>query len=49
MRQVCVEIGGGLSMVDLLIKVACFVKNANYSFNIKGADHNKLVQGGYLY
>jgi hypothetical protein len=33
-------IGGRLSTVDLLIKVACFVKNVNNVFNIKGADLN---------
>jgi hypothetical protein len=27
--------GGGLSTVDLLIKVACFVKDVNNIFNIK--------------
>ncbi len=27
--------GGGLSPVDLLIKVACFVKNVNNIFNVK--------------
>jgi len=41
--------GGRLSTVDLLIKVACFVQNVNNIFNVKGADLNKLVQGGQLY
>ncbi len=38
---------GRLSTVDLLIKLACFVKNANCIFNIKGANLNYLVQGQY--
>ncbi len=41
-------IGGRLSTVDLLIKVACFVKNVNNIFNIKEADLNLLIQGGQL-
>jgi hypothetical protein len=32
--------GSVLSTVDLLIKGACFVKEVNYIFNIKGADIN---------
>jgi hypothetical protein len=41
--------GERLGTVDLLFKVACFVNNVNHIFNIKGADLNKLVQGGQLY
>jgi len=42
---------GRLGTVDLLIKVAYFVKNVNHIFNIKKEliDLNKLVQGGQLY
>jgi hypothetical protein len=37
---------GRLRTVDLLIKVACFVKKLNNNCNIKGPDLNELVQGG---
>jgi hypothetical protein len=41
--------GGMLSAVDLLIDVACFVKEVTNIFTIKRADLNKLVRGGQLY
>jgi len=41
--------GRGLSTIDLLIKLACFVKKENNIFNIKGADLNYLEQVGQLY
>jgi hypothetical protein len=41
--------GGRLSTLDLLIRVACFVKNLNNIFNIKGGNQNWLVQGGQPY
>jgi hypothetical protein len=34
------NVGERFSTVDLLIKVACFVKNVNNTFNIKVADLN---------
>ncbi len=40
---------GRLSTVDLLIKVACFVKEVKIFSIQKGADLNWLVQGGQLY
>jgi len=41
---------GRLSTVNLLIKVACFVKKENTNFKIKKAAHlNLLVHGGLLY
>jgi hypothetical protein len=38
-----------LSWFNLLINLACFLKNVNSIFNIQGADLNKLAQGGQLY
>jgi hypothetical protein len=40
---------GRLSTVDLLIKVACFVKRVNNNLILKGEYINLLVQGGQLY
>ncbi len=49
LNQILIESGnpywrGRLSKVDLLIKIACFVKNICSA--LKAADMNKLVQGG---
>ncbi len=41
--------GGRLSTGDLLIKVDCFDKKQIISSIFKGADLNRLVQGGQLY
>ncbi len=43
------NLGGRLSTVDLLIKLACFGKNVNNIFCKKGAKLNLLVQGGQQY
>ncbi len=40
---------GKLSTVDPLIRVGCFVKQVSYIFQWKGANLNKLVQGGQRY
>jgi hypothetical protein len=37
-----------LSTIDLLVKMACFVKNKNI-FSIKTSDLNDIVQGGQSY
>jgi hypothetical protein len=42
------NLGERLSTVDLLIKIACFVKNVNKLSIQKGADLSLLVQGGQL-
>jgi hypothetical protein len=41
--------GGRLSTIDLLIKVARFVKKSRLFWIQKRADRNLLVQGGQLY
>ncbi len=41
--------GRRLCRIDLLIKVACFVKEVKIYFNIKAADLSLLVQGGQSY
>ncbi len=38
-----------VSMVDLLIKAACFVKKANNVSNIKSSRSKLVRQGGQLY
>jgi hypothetical protein len=40
---------GSLSMVDHLIKVACFVKIVNNVFIVESSNLNYLGQGGQLY
>jgi hypothetical protein len=36
-------------MVDILIKIACFVKKKSTFSELKGGDLNKSVQGGQSY
>ncbi len=40
---------GKFSEVDLLVKIACFVRKENTFTVTKAADHNLTVQGGQLY